>query len=262
MLKAQGPRSSSPTCCIWWGGERKEDLSLNHATVEETNGRASSSMLISLWLAHPKPLWCIEQTLPSTAVHCGWGHLSWSQTLRPALPQCPDKEWGQFYSTFKTSAYPRAAAQTRNICLAFVCNRLLLLQGHRPRYSPRSHTGQDPTLIPGDITRYSQQSVPHYPRVSTSASLYCAHILLSLCVPFLHHWLAPLSGAWGLWEPGVISGIMSATSWLCIMTQDRSHLSPSLPCLSGLQSTRLNPQTRPHGNSLVVISGLLLTQPV
>ena len=45
-------------------------------------------------------------------------------------------------------------------------------------------TGQDHNTVPGGITGYSHQAVPHYPRVSSSASLHCAHILLFL---FLFH---------------------------------------------------------------------------
>ena len=39
-------------------------------------------------------------------------------------------------------------------------------------------------MVPGGITGYSHQAVPHYPQVSSSASLHCAHILLFL---FLFH---------------------------------------------------------------------------
>ena len=35
-----------------------------------------------------------------------------------------------------------------------------------------------------DISGYSQQTVPHYPRVSSSSFLHCAHIVLLL---FLFH---------------------------------------------------------------------------
>ena len=50
--------------------------------------------------------------------------------------------------------------------------------------APGGSTGQDPTMVPDGITGYSHQAVPHYPRVSSSASLHCAHILLFL---FLFH---------------------------------------------------------------------------
>ena len=35
-------------------------------------------------------------------------------------------------------------------------------------------------MVPDGITGYSHQAVPHYPPVSSSASLHCAHILLFL----------------------------------------------------------------------------------
>ena len=45
-------------------------------------------------------------------------------------------------------------------------------------------TGQDPTMVPGGITGYSHQAVPHYPQVSSSASLHTAQTIPSL---FLSH---------------------------------------------------------------------------
>lgn len=54
-------------------------------------------------------------------------------------------------------------------------NRFLLLQG----YGASGSTGQDSTKAQGIIS-YSLQAVLHYPLVSSSASLYCAHILLFL----------------------------------------------------------------------------------
>jgi len=39
-------------------------------------------------------------------------------------------------------------------------------------------------MVPGSIIGYSHQAVPHYPQVSSSASLHCTHILLFL---FLFH---------------------------------------------------------------------------
>ena len=49
---------------------------------------------------------------------------------------------------------------------------------------PGGSTGQSPTMVPRGITSYSHQAVPHYPQVSSSASLHYAHILLFL---FLFH---------------------------------------------------------------------------
>ena len=51
-------------------------------------------------------------------------------------------------------------------------------------------------MIPGGITGYSHQAVPHYLQIASSASLHCDHILL---IPFLFSLtLAPLRSAWRL----------------------------------------------------------------
>lgn len=59
-------------------------------------------------------------------------------------------------------------------------NGLLLLQSHGPHTFLSSNQGQDLTMALDDITSYSHQGVPHYPRVSSSASSYCANILVLL----------------------------------------------------------------------------------
>lgn len=74
---------------------------------------------------------------------------------------------------------------------------------------PGDSPGQDPTMVPGGITGYSHQAAPHYPRVSSSASLHCACILLFL---FLFHFsttfllllVVPVSGD----TSGVFSGVL------------------------------------------------------
>ena len=97
----------------------------------------------------------------------------------------------------KTSTCSRLAYQIRDVPLAFGGNRPSLLQGHEPR------TGQDFTMV------YSHQAVAYYPRVSSSTSPHSAHILLFLFLSSLHHLLAYLSGAWGLWVSGIISEVVS-----------------------------------------------------
>ena len=76
--------------------------------------------------------------------------------------------------SLQPSTCPRAVTHTRDICLAFGGNRSLMLQGQG------GSTDQDPTVFPGSISDYSHQAAPHYPQVSGSASLHCAHILLFL----------------------------------------------------------------------------------
>lgn len=73
-------------------------------------------------------------------------------------------------------------------------------------------------MVPGGISGYSHQT--RYPRVSSSASLHCIHILLFLSLPFLHHLFAFLSG-----PPGSLSiwgCLRSARPYLCLMVQGSS----------------------------------------
>ena len=65
--------------------------------------------------------------------------------------------------------------------------------------APGGIIDQDSTIVPGGIFSYLHQAVPHYPLVSSSSSLHCAvflfHLSVSLSLPFIHHLLAPHSGA-------------------------------------------------------------------
>lgn len=105
----------------------------------------------------------------------------------------------------QTSAWYQVAAQTRGVCLSLVVTDTLLLQD------------QDLTMSLGGISGYSHQAVPHYPRVSSSASLYCAQILLLLL-----HFFHPES--LGIWVR-----LRSATADLCSMTPGRGCLGSGLP---------------------------------
>lgn len=84
----------------------------------------------------------------------------------------------------QTSTYPQGAAQIRGVCLAFGGNIPLLLQGYITTHGPSWKHRPGPHDGPDGITSYSHQAVPHYPRDSSSASLHCAHILLSLLSDF------------------------------------------------------------------------------
>ena len=98
----------------------------------------------------------------------------------------------------QTSTYPWAAAQTLTSAWPLVVTDLSCYRATDTDMAPSGSTGQDPTVIPHGITSYSYQAVSHYPQVSSSAFLHCDHIVLFLSLPFPHHLLAPLSGAWGL----------------------------------------------------------------
>lgn len=83
-----------------------------------------------------------------------------------------------------------SAVWTRNVYLAF-----------------DGSTQQDLTMVPGDITDDSYQSLPHYPKLSSSISLHCAHIVLFLSI--LHFSTAYLPDLSVPWAPAVISGVVS-----------------------------------------------------
>jgi hypothetical protein len=102
--------------------------------------------------------------------------------------------------------HQQVAAQTRDVCLSFGCNRALLMQDMDPNISPEGSSGQDSTIVTDDITDHSSySSLP--PSLQFCLSSLCPHPSVSL--PFLHHWLAPLSGTQGLWVSVVISGVVS-----------------------------------------------------
>jgi hypothetical protein len=93
-------------------------------------------------------------------------------------------------------------------------------------------TCQVPTMVPDGITSYSHQSVPHYPWVSTSASLHCAHILLfffsSISLPLTcsYSWLLGHLSVWGC----LMNGLRSAMTCSCIMAPgQRSSWALSTP---------------------------------
>ena len=87
--------------------------------------------------------------------------------------------------------------------------------------------GQDLTMTLGGIIDYLRQAVPHYRGVFSSASLYCAHILLLL---FLFH----LSTTYLLIlvVPGA-SGCLRLSQGVvpcpCYVAPDRTHHRLALP---------------------------------
>jgi hypothetical protein len=96
---------------------------------------------------------------------------------------------------------------------------------------PGGSTGQDPIVVPGGITSYSHQAVPHKPQVSSSSSLHCAHIL-RCSFSFIS---LPLSCS-TQWNPGSLSvwdhlrrGLRRAIPQSCIVDPGKGHLSCSLP---------------------------------
>ena len=140
-----------------------------------------------------------------------------------------------------------AAIQTRDVGLVFDGNRPLILQGHGPRHGPWWLPSPGP-MVPGGITGYSHQAVLHYPRVSSSASLHCAHLLLflflflflflslslSLSLPFFHHLLALLSGLRAS-EYKVGSGVVSSVlCFTCALWHREGVILGVSPCPSTL----------------------------
>jgi hypothetical protein len=137
-------------------------------------------------------------------------------------------------------------SQTRDVCLTFEGNRLLLLL----------------VMYPDGALDSSHQLLRlSYSPLSSSLqfclSSLCPHPSVSLSFPFLHHFLAPLSGSWDLLVPGVILGVVSGVQ------VDRVQLQRGLP-LPSLCSTQVvviqaSSISWPHSTSLVVISELFLT---
>ena len=123
--------------------------------------------------------------------------------------------------------------------------------------SPTGSTGQDSTIDSGGITGYSHQAVPHYPQVSISASLHCAHILLLL---FLFYFSATdllLLVALGVSECLGSSQEWSQECYAPLMHYDAGQGSSqawSEPYIaSGWCSFQASSLSGPYGTDLVVI---------
>ena len=107
-------------------------------------------------------------------------------------------------------------------------------------------------MVPGGITGYSHQAVPHYPGVSSSACLHCALIILLLFL--FHHLIAYLSGTRGLWVSGVISGVVLGALFPTQTLQCQAGLQHGLPAPPDLSSL-----SRPHSTGLVIVSDLFFS---
>lgn len=64
-------------------------------------------------------------------------------------------------------------------------------------------------MVAGGITGYSHRGVLHYPRVSSSASLRCAHTVCFSLSSISLHLLVPLGGSQGFRVFGILSGVMA-----------------------------------------------------
>ena len=117
------------------------------------------------------------------------------QMMLPVRDRDSSPECGGRWEVGLLSTVPRAAFQTRDICLVFGGNRHQLLQSHRPRNEMAFSgcTGQDLTMVLGGISGYSHQAVPHHECISSSPSFIKRR--LSLSVSSLYHILAHCNGA-------------------------------------------------------------------
>jgi hypothetical protein len=150
----------------------------------------------------------------------GWGSHSSSQAFWNSSLLMPRQRVGPALHSCQTSTWPQVAAQTSYVCLAFGCNRTLLLQGHRPKLAPWCGIGphhclmwHSSLLIPGSSTLLLS--------LQFCLSSLCTHPSASLSLPSLHHLLAHLSGTKGLWVSGVVSGVLCPT---CAMWQKTTGL--------------------------------------
>lgn len=177
--------------------------------------RASSPILTSSGQAHPQLQNCVANSLKYCS-RLGVGSALLLSCLQGQISHNAQIRGGTISAHPSDIDMPLAAAQTLDVHLAFGGNRP---QGHGPKYSPL----------------WQHRPTPHGPRwhhtVLTSGycsrpsslqfwlSSFCPYPLVSLSLPFLHDFLAPLSGAWGhlrsarpssrimLWA-GVISGMV------------------------------------------------------
>jgi hypothetical protein len=102
------------------------------------------------------------------------------------LPRCPGEEWGQFCTALGHQHGPRWQPRLGTSAWPLVVTRTPTAAG--PYTWPS-------IMASGDSTGYSHQAVLHYLRISSSISLHCAHTILILSLPSLHHLLAHLSGS-------------------------------------------------------------------
>lgn len=122
-------------------------------------------------------------------------------SLGPPLLQCLSEGWGQIFTALRNQRAPGWQPK------AGTSTGLLVVTDPLTASGPWTQTAAQ---VSGGITSYSQQALPHYPGLSGSASLRCAHILLPLFLPFLHCSLLLVSprvseGLRSPWE--IVSGV-------------------------------------------------------
>lgn len=151
------------------GGE--EYISLIHITVWETRGRAMSPTVLSSGAGSLATLKMCRHS-PSPAVGKVQG--SALLLLSPQGKFSHDSQMRGGVSSVQPSdinMFP-GGSPDQGLLPSFGGNKSLMLRATDPDMALRGSTGQDPTVVPGDITGYSHQGIPHYPQVSSSACLH------------------------------------------------------------------------------------------
>jgi hypothetical protein len=126
---------------------------------------------------------CAKPTLPSTAVRGGLSSPA-LPTSRARSPHDAQVGVGPALDSLQYQHVPKWQIRLGTCVWPLVVTDPCWCRAMGLDVAPSSSTGQDPTMVPGAMTSYSHQAVPHYPQIYRSASLHCAHVLLFL---FLSH---------------------------------------------------------------------------
>lgn len=196
-------------------------LFLIHAAAQERSSRTSSPILLfsGRFTCNPHGE---RAALLSTVTGWGWGWLSCSSSSKASFPKMPSSA-----QPLGINMYPDGSPD--HGCLSGLwwlqtpaaSGSLIQTRQNRP----------EPPMVSSGITSYSHQAVSHYPQVSSSSSLHCAHIL-RCSFSFIS---LPLSCS-TQWNPGSLSvwdhlrrGLRRAIPQSCIVDPGKGHLSCSLP---------------------------------
>lgn len=167
----------------------------------QTVGPALST-LVSLGLTHPQLPQCVGSTLLSTAASQGRTSADLLHDPRARSPLMCRWEVGPSQYSSQMSLCPWATAQTR-LCGG---NWPLLLWAHRPRCDSR---WQHRPGLPHGPRWHLWLLIPGCSSLPSSLKFCVFFVSRSFCFSFssVSSPLA-LSGAWGLWVSGILSGVL------------------------------------------------------
>lgn len=143
----------------------------------------------------------------------------------PALPQNSNEGWSQLWAVLRLHHFP-----TRQYRLGISARPLMVTdpccyRATDPDLAPVGSTGQDPAPESHVESLQNHFRLISLPSIFSSASSYCAHILL---VPFLFHFSIIYLLIF-LWSLSVWGHLRNARPCSCIMVPSSGHFRYGLP---------------------------------